>query len=82
MKIRRGFRKLRLGSALWQYRIGKHAGNVVIFGPSGIRYLTNQSILTGISWNDLERLEWKNAGSDHPGNIRPSHIRSFIEAIV
>lgn len=80
MKIRRGFRKLRFGTTLWQYKIGKW--NVVIFGPDGTKYLTNFSILTGYSWDELERLDWKNAGYDHPGNIRPSHIRSYIEAIV
>lgn len=79
MEIRRGFRKLVLDSGVWQYCIGK-TGFVVIFSPTMYRYLTNQSVLTGISWNDLERLCWKNSGYDHPGNLKPSHIKLYIES--
>ena len=67
---RRNFRKIHIGESVWEYKIGKQ--NVVIFSPEGIRYRTDHSKLTGLTWDSIERAHWK--GSDI-ANLTPAIIR-------
>ncbi len=62
-----------LDSGTWQYRIG--SGDIVIFSPNDSRYLTNQSEVTGMSWDNLERGYWKGWFK----GIGPGDIRKWIE---
>lgn len=79
MSIRSGFRRLVLDSGTWQFKIGE--SYVQIFSPDGKKYVPDHSQVTGLSWDTLERLHCKNRGSDHPGNIRPSKIREWIDGL-
>lgn len=66
-----------LPSGTWQFRNGEQ--NTVIFSPGGERFVVAHSYLTGISCEELERIRWKNSGTDHHANIRPSRLREYIE---
>lgn len=79
MKIRKGFRKLVLDSGTWQFKIGEIY--VQIFSPSNKKYCPNHSEITGLSWDSIERAHWKNRGSDHFANIRPSTVRKWIKKL-
>jgi hypothetical protein len=71
-----GFRKLVLASGVWCYRVGK--GFIAIFSPTGQKYVTNQSEVSGMSWSDLERGYWKKWFK----GIGPGMIRQWIETHV
>jgi|TARA_Y100000310_G_C20691033_1_gene822213 hypothetical protein len=75
IKLRSGFRKLQRSNGLWQYKIG--VGGIVIFTPENKRILTNQSKVSGLSWDNLERGYWKRWFK----GITPKHIDKFIDKL-
>lgn len=74
-RLRTGFRKIHRPDGIWQYKIG--SGEIVIFTPDNERILTNQSVVTGMSWYDLERGHWKKTFK----GVTPEHITKFIEGV-
>ena len=75
---RNGFTQLVLDSGTWQYKVGM--GNVTIYSPEGVRSCPNHSQVTGLTWNAIERCHWKNSGTDHMANIKPSTMKKWINS--
>jgi hypothetical protein len=73
MMEKRGFRKLVLDSGTWLYKVGK--GHIAIISPTGQKHLTDQSKVTGMSWDTLERGYWKKWFT----GIGPGMLREWIE---
>jgi hypothetical protein len=70
---KRGYRKIHFADSVWQYRIS--GSNVHFISPDGIRYLVDHSEMTGMSWEDLERADWKG----YYPQLTPSFIKEWIE---
>lgn len=70
-KIRKGFRKIHLDDEIWQYKIGQ---SIVIFSPSNLRHLADQSKVSGLDWNSLER-DYDKRTFD---GITPKMIKEYI----
>lgn len=69
--------EIHMPEGVWTYRIT--SAGATIRNPEGnITAKIDMPELTGWSWNDLERQEWK--GCPMP-EIKPSDIRSLIERI-
>jgi len=66
-------RKVHIDDQEWTYKIG--SGAIVIWSPEGKKHLTNQSVVTGMSWDDLERGKWKGTWK----GIGPKLIKEHIE---
>jgi hypothetical protein len=66
-------RNLVLSNGTWKYKIGRSF--ILIVSPNGKRHLTNQSEVSGLSWEQLERGYWKKWFS----GIKPSMIKDWIE---
>ena len=66
-----------INNELWKYKIGK--GSVVIFSPLSVKFVVGYDKILGMNWDSIERYRWKNRGSDHYANIKPSHIAKWIE---
>jgi len=79
MEPKHGFRQLNVGDAVWQFRVGKNS--VVIFDPAGRRYCPSHAEITGLSQDSVERMRWKNRGSDHEANVRPSTVAEWISRL-
>lgn len=64
------YRNIHIGTEVWRYHIGRQY--VVIRGPKGERINTTQGALLGVSPDELERAEWKQAWRPPvtPGLIR------------
>jgi len=62
-------RQARVGDETWGFRIGRF--NAVLVAPDGRKSIVNFSVLTGRSWDALERGVWVVP-------ITPEHIKSYI----
>ena len=65
-------RKINIQGREYKYKIGK--GDIVIITPSNKKHITNQSIVSGISWENLERGYWKGWFK----GVTPSMIKQYI----
>lgn len=52
-------------------------GRIRIRDPEGNQFLTDQSKLTGVTWDELERAQYKGYSGRY--SILPSTIRDYIE---
>lgn len=75
-KIISGFHRIHRLDGLWQYRIGR-SGGIVLFSPNNTRIKTDQSEVTGISWDEIERASWKGYAT----GIKPSNIEHYIDKL-
>lgn len=67
-----GHRRLVIRGRLWQWRFGK---SIRIVSPEGVSTHVALTDFTGMSWDDLERADWK--GYTTP--VTPRSIRDHIE---
>ncbi len=67
------WRKMVIDEATWEYMFG--TGNAVIKSPTGIKTVVNYSVLTGRSWDILERGQHKKTSD---GMVKPKHIKAYI----
>jgi len=65
------------GLEVWTWR---HSGfHTVIRDPDRKSYVVDQSILTGVSWANIERSHWK-GGTAH--EFGPAVVREYIENVI
>jgi len=68
-------RKLHIGNEVWTYKMGHR--HVVIRHPDGLKSsIANKSQVTGLSWDTIERGEWKRTSDAH---VYPRQIKKWIE---
>ena len=65
-------RKVHINGQKYWYKIGKVF--IPIFTPNGVKFLANQSLVSGLSWNELERGYWKGWFK----GITPKMIKEYI----
>jgi hypothetical protein len=70
-------RKINVNGEVWTWKIGR-GGHVSIRDPNRKSYQTDQSKLTGLSWDAIERANWKGCNGTYLHAVRPAHIREFI----
>jgi hypothetical protein len=67
-------RKIDVDGEEWEFSTGK--GNAVIKNPrTGKKAIVDYSILTGRTWNVLERGQWKKTID---GMVTPGHVSGYI----
>jgi len=72
MKIRKECRKIVIDREIYQYKIGR--SHIKIYDPTGKKYDTNLSEVTGMSWYDIEKILRKGSS----GICGPSTIEKWI----
>jgi carboxylesterase type B len=76
VRLNRYRRKIHFGSAVWTYRIT--GGSIYMRTPDlTVTHVVDMSMLTGHSWETLERAVWKKTSQ---ANIKPSMVRDWIKA--
>jgi len=66
---RRGYRKVHLGTSVWEYKFGKQ--RVVIYSPSGTKTVVYYSTMIGQGWDD---------DRDCRTPVGPGHVSDYIWA--
>lgn len=73
-------RKLHINGKEWSYRVGK--GSIVVRTPDPIQtFVYNLSDVLNLSWDDIERIRWKNPTSERI-QVTPSCVKDFIESLL
>jgi len=68
-------RRLHIDGQIWTYEVkGSHAR---IRDPNGITHVVDQRILTGMSWDELERAYHKGHSYDRRA-MTPSKVKEYV----
>lgn len=66
-------RNLHIDGKVWRYAVGR--AFVHVRSPDGVRLVVGHNVLTGLSWEELERAERKGTGQN---SITPSMVREYV----
>jgi len=70
--MRKGRRAVHIDGKAWEWKVGKES--ILIWSPEGEKHVTDQSQVTGMSWDSLERGYWKGWFK----GITPSMVKEWI----
>lgn len=66
-------RTVHIDGAEWTYMVGRDF--IHIWAPDGTKYVTDESKVTGWTWDDLERAYWKK----YAKGVGPGLIKQWIQ---
>ncbi len=69
-------RELTVGGQVFKYKVGKTCINIVL--PDGSRVHPTLSEVSGLSWDEVERGQWKKWFSVTPGMLKSYLIENHL----